>query len=238
MATSWQASAETLVSDLRHIFGTRLASVVAYGPQLDGAEDAPLTCLALVESLGIGDLEACARIEAEWERRRLATPLILPIDEFRRSLDAFPLEYGEIIRTHQRVFGDDPFTGIAIPPGDLRRACETQAKSHLLHLREGFIEAGNKPQRIAELVAASAPAFAALLRQVGHLYAATGTTGTNRTDAAFAGARAAKVPDGIVRDVLALEHPANLPTADAARLFPQYLAAVEHLARTIDTWRA
>jgi hypothetical protein len=232
---TWRAAAETLVSDLRHVFANRLRSVLAYGPRIEGVDEAPLTCLALVESLGLTDLEACARVEQEWERRRVATPLLVPEDEFRRSLDAFPLEYGEIIRAHERVFGADPFDGIRIPREDLRRACETQVKSHLVHLREGFIEARNRPQRVADLVTTSAPAFAALLRHVAQLAGARTTT---RSEATLEGARAAGIADGVVRDVLALERPSNMPTADAARLFPQYLAAVEQLARTIDTWRA
>ncbi len=28
-----------------------------------------------------------------------------------------------------------------------------------------------------------------------------------------------------------------MPMTDPARLFPDYLTAVEHLARTVDTWR-
>ena len=232
---TWRVAAETLVSDLRHVFAGRLRSVLAYGPHIEGVEEAPLTCLALVESLSVSDLEACARVEPEWERRRLATPLLVPEDEFRRSLDAFPLEYGEIIRAHQRVFGEDPFDGVEIPKEDLRRACETQVKSHLVHLREGFIEAGNRPQRVAELVTNSAPAFAALLRHVAQL---AGARLTARSEATLEGARAAGIPEGVVRDVLALERPSNVPTADAARLFPQYLAAVEQLAKAIDTWRA
>src|SRR5918999_6038435 len=125
---TWRAAAETLVSDLRHVFAGRLRSVLAYGPHIEGVEEAPLTCLALVESLSVSDLEACARVEPEWERRRLATPLVLVADEFRRSLDAFPLEYGEILRAHERVFGKDPFDGIPIAREDLRRGCERQGK--------------------------------------------------------------------------------------------------------------
>jgi hypothetical protein len=235
MTTTWRAAADTLVSDLRHVFGDRLQSVVAYGPQVDGVSEAPLTCLALVASLGIDDLEACARVEPEWERRHVATPLILPADEFRRSLDAFPLEYGEIVRAHERVFGPDPFEGVSIPREDRRRATETQVKSHLVHLREGFIEAGNRPHRVADLVTSSAAAFAALLRHVAQL---NGASAGSRADAALEGARTAGVSESVVRDVLALERPGNIPTADAARLFPQYLAAVEQLARAVDTWRA
>ena len=37
--------------------------------------------------------------------------------------------------------------------------------------------------------------------------------------------------------VLALEHSQGLSSTDPARLFPRYLAAVEHLAAWIDSWR-
>ena len=235
MTSTWRHTAAALVTDLRHIFAGRLRSLVAYGAQIEGEGDAPLTCLALVDSLGISDLEACARMAHHWERRGLAIPLILPDQEFRRSLDAFPLEYGEIQRAHERVFGVDPFDGAAISHEDLRRACETQVKSHLVHLREGFIEAGGRPQAIADLVGTSAPAFAALLRNVARL---NGSAAADRADATREGARAAGLPDGVVTEMLALERRSSIPTTDAARLFPQYLAAVEQLARAVDGWRA
>lgn len=207
---------------------------MAYGPQLDGDTDHPLTCLALVESLGVSDLEACAGLARQWRQRSLGIPLILPVQEFQRSLDAFPLEYSEIIRTHARVFGDDPFVNISISMEDLRRACEAQVKSHLVHLREGFIESAGRPEGIADLVTTSAPSFAALLRSVARL---AGTSPDGRAESARAGATAAGLPDGVVSDVLALEHRSHLPATDAARLFPAYLGAVEQLARAVDSWR-
>lgn len=234
MTPTWQSAALGLVSDLRNVFGDRLQSVVAYGPHVEGDAGAPLTCLALVADLNAADLDACSRAAAHWQRRRLATPLILPRAEFRSSLDAFPLEYGEIMRTHQRVFGDDPFEGVAIAPADLRRALETQIKSHLVHLREGYIEAGARPSAVASVVHRSAPAFAALLRHVAWL---NGSEIIERAAAAHAGATAAGLPDGLVSDLLTLERDGTVPTADPARLFPEYLAAVEQLARAIDAWR-
>jgi hypothetical protein len=231
---SWRHAAAALVTDLRRIFAGRLRSLVAYGPCVEGHGDALLTCLALVDSLGVSDLEACARLSHQWERHGLAIPLILPDQEFRRSLDAFPLEYAEILRAHDPVFGADPFEGVAISREDLRRACETQVKSHLVHLREAFIETRGRPQAIADLVTASAPAFAALLRNVARL---NGGASPGRADATREGARAAGLPDAVVADVLALDRPSTIPTTDAARLFPQYLAAVEQLARVVDSWR-
>ena len=229
------AGATQVAADLRTVFGDRLLSVVAYGPHLEGHTEAPLTCLALVTALTLDDLQACARFVPQWSRARATTPLILPDDEFRESLDAFPLEYGEIIRSHERIFGPDPFAGVTTSTEDLRRACETQVKSHLVHLRQGFLEAGGKPSNIAELVAASASAFAALLRNVARL---NGVNSSDRMQTTREGARRAGLPEGIVSEILALEHAATIPTGDPARLFPEYLATVEQLARAVNTWRA
>jgi len=236
MAPSWREPAESLAGDLRTVFGERLHAVCVYGAHAEGDGGAgPISCLALVASVNAGDLDACARLVPRWHRRGLATPLLLPRYEFVRSLDAFPLEYGEMIRAHARVYGDDPFAGIAIAPEDLRRACETQVKSHLLHLREEYIEAAGRPLAIAELVQASAPAFAALLRNVARLH---GASAGDRASVTREGARLAGLPERVVSDVLALEHPSPLTSADPARLFPEYLAAVEQLARFVDAWRA
>jgi hypothetical protein len=235
MSSTWRHAAAALAADLRRVFSTRLRSIVAYGPRIDADDEStPLTCLALVESCGIGDLESCARLTSRWERHGLAVPLILPEQEFRQSLDAFPLEYGEIIRAHEVVLGTNPFDGASISAEDMRRACETQIKSHLVHLREGFIESGGQPRAVGSLVAASAPAFAALLRNVARL---SGASQASRTDMTHEGARIAGLSAGVVNDVLALERAEAMPTADPARLFPEYLSAVEQLARAVDSWR-
>jgi hypothetical protein len=235
ISTPQAGAAAPLLDDLRVVFGDRLRSLVTYGPQNEGRADAPVTCLALVSTLTAADLDSCARLAPRWRKARIATPLLLPEEEFHRSLDAFPLEYSEIIRTQQQVFGADPFAGAVIDREDLRRACETQVKSHLVHLREGYLETAGQPSAIAALVTDSAAAFAGLLRNVGRL---TGVNVSERMEATRGGARAAGLPDGLVSDLLALEHPSTVPTADPARLFPEYLRAVEQLAATVDTWRA
>jgi hypothetical protein len=234
MTSTWQTAAGSLAEDLRDVFGARLRSVVAYGPHIEGNPDAPLTCMALVTTLTAEDLQGCARHAPRWERAHVATPLILPESEFRRSLDAFPLEYGEIIRAHERVFGDNPFLDVVIAPGDLRRACETQIKSHLVHLREAYIESAGRPGAIASLVIASAPGFTGLLRNVARL---SGVLTSDRAEATRLGARAAHISEELVAEILSLEQRSHVRTVDPARLFPEYLAAVEQLARAVDAWR-
>ena len=43
-----------------------------------------------------------------------AAPVLLPVEEFARSLDAFPIEFGAIIAHHAPVYGSDPFEGLAV----------------------------------------------------------------------------------------------------------------------------
>jgi hypothetical protein len=223
------AGATELVHDLQLVFADRLLSVVAYGgTRLDNTASG-LTTFVLVSSLTQEDLDACARSAARWSRGGVDTPLILPEPEFHRSLDVFPLEYADMLASHVRLFGRDPFDGAVIQAEDLRRACEQQVKSHLLHLRE----AHGDPLAVARMVSASAPAFAALLRSTARLLGAAPVAGI---DAAVTGAGAIGLDEGVVRDVLSLEQRSNRH-ADGARLFPGYLTAVERLAHAIDTWR-
>lgn len=233
MAPSTLGPAALLCADLQDVFRDRLRAVVAYGPRVDGHAEAALSCLVLVDTLALEDLEACARRTAAWARAGLATPLLLTSSEFARSLDVFPLEYGEILRSHVPILGNDPFAGLTIAPADLRRACEAQIKSHLLHLREGFLESRGRPDAVADLLAAAAPGFAALLRNVARL---ARVASTDRAEATRQGAAAAGIDPDLVRDVLALDSAPGVPTTDAARLFAPYLAAVEQLARAVDAW--
>ncbi len=216
--------------DLQQIFGERLQAFVAHGRP----DESPAPSLALVRSLTTDDLAACAARASAWHRAGSATPLVLSRDEFAGSLDAFPIEYGEIIDTHCVIYGVDPFLGLSIRPDDVRRACEVQVKSHLLHLRENYIECGARPSAVASLVADSAPGFAALLRRLASLDGMPGAT------AAELGAYAASGPGldpRVVGDVLALIASGASAGVDAVRLFPAYIGAVEQLAHFINGWK-
>ena len=48
-------------------------------------------------------------------------------------------------RTTPSSHGADPFAGLRSSHRDLRRACEVQARSHVLHLREGYLADGRRP---------------------------------------------------------------------------------------------
>ena len=231
MNTSHGGPYAVVLQDLQHIFGGRLQAFVAYGdPQA-----VPAPSLALLQSISVDDLSACAARASTWERSGCATPLLLTPEEFAGSLDAFPLEYGEIVDTHRVIHGADPFTGLKIRDEDVRRACEVQVKSLLLHLREDFVESRARPASVAALVADSAPAFAQLLRRLARLDEVA--CATNQDLCSYATGRP-KLDPRVVGDVLALAKNPDAAGVDAARLFPNYVAAVESLWRYVDRWRS
>jgi hypothetical protein len=236
----------TLERELRAIFSNRLQSLVAYGLHASAPRHAPdgrhvdlpdfaqIKTLAIVETLTAADLLQCAEHAARWHDRGLATPLLLTAHEFERSLDAFPLEFGAILADHAVLAGPSPFDGLRVNASDVRRACEVQARSHLLHLREAYVEAGARADALAELVVRSAAPLAALLASIARLQ------GLEGGDPAAAGRHAEhllNLPAGVLAEVVRLASTREISSADAARIFPSYLHAVERLVEYVDGWR-
>lgn len=234
-----------LERELRGVFGPRLLSLVAYGltahhppaapdDHLHQAAPEPVRTMAIVESLTEQDLRNCASRVARWHDDGLATPLIVPAREFERSLDVFPLEFAAIAADHVVAAGSDPFSRNVVEQADVRRACEVQARSHLLHLREGFVEAGGNSHALAVLVADSSKPLAALLTSLARL------EGRGQLDALAAGRHAERIlalSGGVITDVVALTRVHEIPAAEAERIFPGYLAAMERLVEYVDGWQ-
>jgi len=226
--------------ELREIFGPRLQSLIVYGapsgehatPGAHGHTEVPTRTMAVVERMTREDLRACAGRVAGWHAHGLATPLLVAAHEFDRSLDAFPLEFGAILADHVVVSGANPFAASRLDPADVRRACEVQARSHLLHLREEYLETHGRADALSDLIVQSAPAFTALLRSVARLEGQPSEDGA----AARHAERTLGIPGGAITAIVQLTGDHELPTADAERLFAPYLDAVEKLVSYVDGW--
>ena len=228
------APLDAFVADLQAIFALRLHAVVLYGRQAVGpaAPGTPLHTLVTVSDLTVADLEACAGRARHWRGDGLAIPLVMALGELDRSLDAFPAEFSAIQAGYRVLFGPDPFDGLSVEAADLRRACEVEARGHLLHLREGLIESGGDPAAMASLVEASAPALRALLVNLARLDGMA-----ESAPSAYASARLGDVHGRTLAGVVGfLESPVS--ATDAARDFARYLAAAEALVSYVDQWHS
>jgi hypothetical protein len=193
------SSRDALAVDLKGIFGDRLMMVAAFGGDRN-------TC-AVVRSLTLADLDLCAALESRWKKGGLDTPLFMLEPELARARDAFPLEFSEIIATRRVVAGSDVFDGITISKADLRRACEVQARGHLVHLREAYIEAAGSRKSVEQLVQAAILPFRALVSNAARL-------------------------DGISPKALATQ----ISLENFEKGFPEALRAAERLVDYTDRW--
>jgi hypothetical protein len=214
---------DRLAADLARVLDRRLVALVATGPA---------SSVAFLSVIHAGDLDALGALTETWHRDGLETPLLLTSDEFRRSLDAFPLEYQALIDRHQVIVGTPPFAGAAVEREHLRHACEATAKGHLLHVRQGWMESAGHDERLAELMAESAAPLRALLNNVAQLQGVGGGDGDN----ALAGARVAGLDVDLIAAVLALEAAPDRASRLTSRL-PEYLAMATTLWTFVDEWR-
>ncbi len=232
MTPQARSAADRLIAIVSAVVADRLESVAVYGAHVSNGGDGRVHTLAVISRLAFADLEGLARTGDGWGREGLATPVVLDSAEVAASLDAFPIELGAVMASYEVAHGRDPFAGLQIDPADLRRACEVQVRSHLLHLREGFLETAGVPQAIGRLVANSAAPLLLLITNLARL-AGDPSTGPQQL-AAFA-SRITGTSTSVFADVLTSGGGGG-STADGARLFPSYLAAVEGLAHYVDRW--
>jgi hypothetical protein len=196
---SLMSPTDTLAADLKEVFGDRLRMIAAFGADSQ-------TC-AVVDSLTLEDLDRCAAFGSKWKKLGLEAPLLLDEPDLARSLDAFPLEFSEIITTRRLVDGRDLFEHLTVAKGDLRRACEVQARGHVMHLREGYIEAAGDGKAVSRLVAAAIPPFRALVTNTARL-------------------------DGIAPKALVTQ----LQLENFEKGFPEALSAAQRLVDYVDRW--
>jgi hypothetical protein len=229
---SQQHALESLARDLEEVFGPRLRALVAYpGSHGDGS----VHSCAIVGELSFQDLARCLPFTDRWHFRRIAVPLMLSAEELARTVDIFPLEYAAIVADHVVVRGADPFAGITIPPEDVRRAIEAQAKSHLIHLREAFLESHGEATRVAHLVTASAAPLRALLTNIARLTAGATVMPEDAALAALAETRMGISP-GVIREVLASSATGPSSVTDPAHLLSGYIDACQKIWAFVDGW--
>lgn len=218
---------DRLAADLARVLDTRLVAVVAYSPT---------RAAAFVQRVTADDLLGLAPLVDRWHREGLETPLLLTPDEFRRSLDAFPLEYEAMLDRHVVITGTPPFADLHPTDADLRRACEVQAQSFLIHLRQGWLHAADHHDDQQAMLIQSAAPLRALLVNVARLEAAA-----HDSDDALVtfGERHVGLPAETLRSVLRLEqHPEQVAVLlEAPEFMNAYLLTAETLWAFVDKWR-
>lgn len=154
---------------LEGIFDTELVSVVLYGSAARG-EYRPgvsdLNVLVLLRELTPAALRAAGGLAREWVAEGNAVPLLLSVDELRRSADVWAIEVTDIQDAHLTLLGADPFEGVSVRPEDLRLQCERELKGKHIQLRERYLLSAGQPEELGDLLVRSFSTFLVLFRTV------------------------------------------------------------------------
>jgi predicted nucleotidyltransferase len=140
-----QAVEAEFVALARSVFGDKLVSLTLYGSYLKETFTPGVSDVNVLVILGENSEPALRALGAKGSRlmrRNRITPLILSRREFVTSADVFPMEYLDIVETHQVLVGPDVTAELEIDLANLRHQIEHQLRGNLVSLRQLAVAAG------------------------------------------------------------------------------------------------
>lgn len=156
---------EQLTQELKSLLGENLLSVVLYGSGAGGDQTkhySNLNILAVVEKAGVELLKTVSPLVKKWRRDKNPAPLFLTRQALESSLDVFPIEFMDMKGSHQVLYGNDPFSAVAIDPANLRHQLEFELRGKLIQLETRFLETEGKERALRDLVLKAVSSITAL----------------------------------------------------------------------------
>ena len=156
-----------LAERLKGVAGANLKSVVLYGSGATGEfqpRHSDLNVLCVVERLGAGELEKYNSTARWWAAKGHPAPLLMTLEELRRSADVFAIELLDIRSSRRILFGEDLFAGFEVPLMLHRQQVERELRTRLIRLRQEYLAAPRKTSVLRELLTASVSTFVVLFR--------------------------------------------------------------------------
>ena len=158
---------ERFASEVARALGERLVALLLYGSWARGThvpDRSDVNTLLICDAVDDALFAALAPAMRDWNRAGQPAPLILTEREWRESADAFPIEYEDIRDAHRLLAGRDPWPGIQIDRGHLRRQLEHELMGKLVRLRQAYAALREDPKQLARVVVGSAGGFFTMLR--------------------------------------------------------------------------
>jgi hypothetical protein len=227
---------QTYVKEVKSRFGEQLEGVLLYGSAVRG-EFLPgrsnLNILLLVSSYDSAVLKQYSALHRQWSKEQIVVPLFLTEEELHLSAAVFPLEFLEIQEQHRVLDGRDPFIGFHVKTDRLREAVVQGLMSHLLRLRQRYVEGGGSVEATTILLPLSITSAVPLLRGVQRLL---GRPVLSHSDAVIKDVAEQLQLDlqGLLDALLLKRGQISSGSYELPRLFDRYLQAVTLLTRAVE----
>jgi predicted nucleotidyltransferase len=225
-----------LTAKLERAYGPALQSVILYGSAATGEWHpgySDLNVLAVLDRVGAEELEKAEKIFHWWRQQGNPSPLLLSVDEVRRSTDCFPIEFHDMAERRRILYGGDPIAGLEIDDRYYRAQVEHELRAKLLRLRQKAGGVLHDGRLLLRLMLDSVSTFVVLGR---HALRLAGRPAPWSKHAVVARLREdLGVPGRALDTLLRIREGAEKGRpAEARSLFEQYLSEISLLADAVD----
>ena len=227
---------QTYVKEVKEAFGDQLEGLLLYGSAVRGEflrGRSNLNILLLVSSYDSTVLKQYSALHRRWSKEQIVVPLFLTEEELRMSAVVFPLEFLEIQEYHRVLDGRDPFIGFHVKTDRLREAVVQGFTSHIVRLRQRYVEGGGTDEATTILLPLSITSTIPLLRGVRRLL---GRPPLSHSDAVISdvGEQLNLDLQGLLDAWLLKRGQISPGPREVPRLFDRYLQATILLTRAVE----
>jgi len=228
---------DTLVDTLRDPHGANLASIVLYGSIAAGdhiEQHSDHNLLIALNRITSEDLRLSQNAMRDWLKSGQPTPVYFTVEELKRAADVFPIEFLQMEKARQILFGRDPFEFVAISQANLRHQTEYELRTKLIQLRRLYLPASTSVEKLSALMSDSLASFAALFRAVLILHGLEPPI--SKTESVRATVRLLGLNESSFEQILELRSKSGktLTEAEANNVFSAYLSQIERVIEAVD----
>lgn len=224
------------IGRLREAAGTNLASVILYGSSTVGdyvPDSSDTNLLCVLQDTSFAQLGKLTPAVASWTAQKNRTPLIVGMEELRRSADVFSIELLDMQNSYRVLWGEDVLSTLVIPTRFHRVQLEYELREKVILLRQGLMAAVGNKARMWELLLRSLPAFATLFRHA-LLELGEPATASKREAVQKLAAKVGFDSSSFLQLLEIREHKSDPKTVDVNDLFSRYLKEIEQVTSAVD----
>jgi len=227
---------QQLVEKLQKAFGDCLISVVLYGSAASGDHHARFSdynVLCVLSQIAPRELGASEDIFRWWREQGSPSPLLLTEQEVETSTDCFAIEFNDIKRHHQLLFGKDVISALVVDHTFYRAQVEHDLRAKLLRLRQKASGMLSDADLLRRLLLDSVSTFCVLFRHALILHGVEGPS-AKREAIARASERFGFDPRPFEQLLAVREQALKARELEPVALLGEYLKAISVVIAAVD----
>ena len=226
-----------VANDYQQSFDKDLVSVILYGSAITQEyipKKSDLNFLIVLSEDGIENLHLTHGLVAKWRKKKVGTPLFLTKAYIESSLDTFPIEFLNIKRNYEIIYGEDVLNELSFDKEHIRLQCERELKGKLLLLRKGYVATRGKARILRNLITTSIPTFIFVFKAL--LYLLDKEVPATKHETISVLAKELDLDEGLYLNLLKIkEGILKPPTREIDDIFQKYIKEIRNLALLMDT---